>query len=241
MEPKEYKLYEKVKELFNHDAKFPLEWRDHGGEAMKRRCKLSSFHKSIALVAMIFLLISCAGPSVKRTEVDETIDLSGRWNDTDSRLVAEEMILDCLERPWLERYQTSNPGKAPTVIVATVKNRSYEHINTQVFIKDLERALINSGRVQFVASKDERIELRQEKADQQQGFTDPQTQKSIYKEVGADFMLQGSINAIKDEIKGKYVMLYQVNLELIELETNLKKWIGQKEIKKVVKRSRYTW
>jgi len=207
-----------------------------------RRCKLGNLYKMLALMVLTLLFTSCAsGPSVKRTDVDETIDLSGQWNDTDSRLVAEEMILDCLERPWLERYQTSHPGKTPTVIVATVKNRSYEHINTQVFIKDLERALINSGRVQFVTSQDERIELRQEKADQQQGFTDPETQKSMYKEVGADFMLQGSINAIKDEIKGKYVMLYQVNLELIELETNLKKWIGQKEIKKVVKRSRYTW
>ena len=151
------------------------------------------------------------------------------------------MILDCLERPWLERYQVRNPEKPPVVIVGTVKNRSYEHINTQVFIKDLERVLINSGRVQFVASKEERVELREEKADQQYGFTSPETQKSMYREIGADYMLQGSINAVKDEIKGKYVMLYQVNLELIDLESNLKAWIGQKEIKKLVKRSRYTW
>jgi uncharacterized protein (TIGR02722 family) len=208
---------------------------------MKLKCMFCSLHKSMSLMVMILLLISCAGPSVKRTEVDETIDLSGRWNDTDSRLVSEEMIADCLNRPWLQNYQAKSQGNMPTVIVGTVKNQSYEHINTQVFIKDLERALINSGRVRFVASKDERIELRQEKADQQQGFTDPGTQKSMYKEVGADYMLQGSINAIKDEIKGEYVMLYQVNLELVHLETNLKAWIGQKEIKKVVKRSRLSW
>ncbi len=213
----------------------------HGGAAM-RRCRLWKLYKCLLLGTLGFFLISCAtGPSVKRTGVDETIDLSGRWNDTDSRLVSEEIIEDCLSHPWLQRYQEQNQGKIPAVIVGGVKNRSYEHINTQVFIKDLERALINSGRVQFVASKDERVELREEKADQQYGFTDRETQKSMYKEVGADFMLQGSINAIKDEIKGKYVMLYQVNLELIELETNLKAWIGQKEIKKVVKRSRFTW
>ena len=200
-----------------------------------------SLPKKLLLVVVVLSFAGCAGPVVKRTEVDETIDLSGRWNDTDSRLVAEEMILDCLERPWLERYQTRHRGKQPVVIVGTVKNRSYEHINTQVFIKDLERALINSGRVQFVASKVEREELRQEKADQQIGFTAPETQKSMYREVGADYMLQGSINAIKDEIKGKYVMLYQVNLELIGLETHVKAWIGQKEIKKLVKRSRLTW
>jgi len=198
-------------------------------------------HKKLAVLVLIFLVTACAGPSVKRTEVDKTIDLSGQWNDTDSRLVAEEMILDCLERPWLQRYEARHPGKAPAVIVGTVKNRSHEHINTQVFIKDLERALINSGRVAFVASKDERVELREEKADQQYGFTSPESQKSISREVGAEYMLQGSINTIKDEIKGKYVMLYQVNLELIELESHLKAWIGQKEIKKYVKRSRFTF
>jgi uncharacterized protein (TIGR02722 family) len=201
----------------------------------------SSLGKILMVLLLVLLLGGCAGPSVERTEVDEVIDLSGGWNDTDSRLVAEEMILDCLERPWLDRFTARDPGKAPTVIVGTVKNRSYEHINTQVFTKDLERALINSGRVQFLASKEERLELREEKADQQYGFTSPETQKSMYKEVGADYMLQGSINAVKDEVKGKYVMLYQVNLELIDLETHLKAWIGQKEIKIVVKRSRYTW
>lgn len=200
-----------------------------------------SLHRRVLLLALVMLLGGCAGPVVKRTEVDKTIDLSGRWNDTDSRLVSEEMILDCLDRPWLGRYQAGHPGKQPVVIVGTVKNRSYEHINTQVFIKDLERALINSGRVNFVASKEERGELREEKADQQIGFTASETQKSMYREVGADYMLQGSINGVKDEIKGKYVMLYQVNLELIDLETHVKAWIGQKEIKKVVKRSRYTW
>ena len=198
-------------------------------------------YKKLLLFVLVLLLGACAGPSVKRTDVDEVIDLSGRWNDTDSRFVSEEMILDCMQRPWLDRFVARNPGKQPAVIVGTVKNRSYEHINTQVFIKDLERALINSGRVQFVASKDERLELREEKADQQYGFTSPETQKSMYKEVGADYMLQGSINSIKDEIKGKYVVLYQVNLELIDLETHLKAWIGQKEIKKLVKRGRYSW
>ena len=53
-------------------------------------------------------------------------------------------------------------------------------------------------------------------------------------------MLKGSINSIKDEIKGKYVILYQVNLELIDLTNNQKVWIGEKEIKKFVKRSKFS-
>ncbi|MBW1741365.1 MAG: penicillin-binding protein activator LpoB [Deltaproteobacteria bacterium] len=194
---------------------------------------------SILCVAMVFILGCAAAPEVRRTHVDEIIDLSGRWNDTDSRLVAEEMIKDGLSRPWLSRFKTKHGGRNPVVIVGTVLNRSHEHINTQVFIKNLERALINSGEVDFVASKDERRELREEKADMLKGFTSAETVKSISEETGADFMLQGSVNSVKDQIKGKYVILYQVNLELIHLETNKKVWIGEKQIKKFVKRPKY--
>lgn len=190
------------------------------------------------LIAAV-LILGCAGPKVKRTEVDETIDLSGRWNDTDSRLVAEEMIHDCLGRPWLKQYKAEHGGKNPVVIVGTVLNRSHEHINTQVFVKNLERALINSGQVDFVASREERKELREEKADMLKGFTDEETAKSISKETGADFMLKGTMNSVKDEIKGRYVIFYQANLELIHLETNKKAWIGEKQIKKYVKRAKY--
>ena len=187
-----------------------------------------------------FMMAACAsGPVVKRKEVDETIDLSGRWNDTDSRMVAEEMIKDSLGRPWMARFSQKHGGKVPVVIVGTVRNRSHEHINTQIFTKNLERELINSGLVDFVASKSERKELREEKKDQASGYTSTKTTKSLTEEIGADFMLQGSINSIKDSIKGKYVILYQVNLELIEIETNRKVWIGEKQIKKLVKRSKH--
>ena len=148
------------------------------------------------------------------------------------------MINDCLNRPWLADFQ-SHKGKKPSVIVGTVVNRSDEHINTQVFVKDLERALINSGFVDFVASRDERGELRKERADMQLGFTSAETAKAMGREIGADFMLKGTLNSIRDQITGQYVILYQVNLEIHDLETNRKVWIGQKKLKKVVSRSRW--
>ena len=121
----------------------------------------------ILVIALVFY--GCASaPKVERKEVDTTIDLSGRWNETDSRLASEEMIADCLNRPWLIRYETRSGGKSPTVIVGRVKNRSHEHINVQTFVKDLERALINSGRVQFVASSTEREGVREERLDMAQ-------------------------------------------------------------------------
>lgn len=196
----------------------------------------------MAIVGLLTLAIGCAtGPKVTRMDIEESVDLSGRWNDTDSRMVSEAMINDCLGRPWLNRFFQAHRGAPPVVIVQSVRNRSHEHINTQLFTKDLERAFVNSGMVDVVASKEERQELREERTEHTLGFTSPETSKSFGKEIGADFAMQGWINTIKDQIKGKYVIYYQVNLELIDLETNRKTWIGEKKIKKLVERPSLAW
>lgn len=199
--------------------------------------KAKNFIIFAGVVFVAGALFGCSSIKVKRTAIDKTIDLSGKWNDSDSRFVSEEMIKDCLSRPWVNDFNIKQ-GKAPVVIVGTVLNRTSEHIDSVIFTSDLERELTNSGKIKFVATKDARQELREEKQDQQD-FSSKQTVKLQKEETGADFMVQGTINAVKDEISGKYVILYQVNLELVNLTTNEKVWIGQKELKKVVSRKAF--
>lgn len=176
------------------------------------------------------------GTRVSRVDVSEVTDLSGRWNDTDSRLVSEEMVQDALNRAWIDQFQKKQ-GKEPTVIVGNVVNRSHEHINMQTFIKDLERGLINSGRVSFVAAKGEREEIRGERLDQAKHSTG-ETAKGAGKEIGADYMMLGSIDTILDEADGVKAMFYQVNLEMIDMADNRKVWVGQKKIKKIISKDR---
>ncbi len=184
------------------------------------------------------LLVSCATTKVDRIAVDETVDISGNWNDSDSRMVSEEMIADVLSRSWLDVFKATHRGQAPTVIVGTVRNRSDEHINTRTFVKDLERSLINSGQVEFVASQGEREEVREERKDQA-AHSSEATAKEEGQEIGADFMLQGSINTITDRLEDRQVKYYQVNLEMTNIETHKKVWIGEKKIKKLVEKSRF--
>jgi uncharacterized protein (TIGR02722 family) len=197
----------------------------------------------IVMFVIVFVGLGngCAtGPKINRVESDTTMDVSGKWNDTDSRLVAQEMINDCLNRAWVDNFQARNNQQVPSVIVGSVKNRSHEHINVQTFVKNLERSLINSGRVQFVASSGERGQIRLEREDQARHASD-ETMKGPGQEQGADFMLIGTINTIRDEVKGTAVMYYQVNLELVSLSNNIKAWIGEKQIKKVITRSKMGW
>jgi len=189
----------------------------------------------IAALGAVLTLSAC-GTSVKRMDANETVDVSGHWNDTDSRLVAQEMISDCLSRPWLSSAQ-SDLGKNPTVIVGTVRNQSSEHIATDTFVEDLQRELINPGKVNFVASKGERGEVREERADQDTHSSED-TRTANGQETGANFMLSGAINSIVDQEGGKAVVFYQTNLKLLNMKTHQIVWNGQKKIKKFVERSR---
>jgi penicillin-binding protein activator len=188
----------------------------------------------VTLSAVLVFGLAACNPKVSRVDSNAVTDLSGNWNDTDSRLVAEEMIQDVLARPWISRFNKDH-GKVPTVIVGTVRNLSHEHINTRTFISDLEKSLINSGEVEFVASASERSEIRDERKDQDLNAKE-ETRKAMGQETGADFMLQGSINTIVDAVKGEQARFYQVDLQLIDLESNRKVWVGQKKIKKTVEK-----
>ncbi len=193
----------------------------------------SQHNKLLSVFVLLFLLAGC-NPTVTRVDSDSVTDLSGNWNDTDSRLVAQEMIQDVLSRNWINKFNRSK-GKAPTVIVGSIRNLSHEHINTRTFIADIERELINSGEVEFVASATERGEIRDEVKDQDLNASED-TRKVLGQEVGADFMLQGAINTIVDAVSDEQARFYQVDLNLIQLGSNRKVWVGQKKIKKTVEK-----
>lgn len=185
-------------------------------------------------IGLLVGLSACA-TKVERMSADTSKDLSGNWNDTDSRLVAEEMIRDVLSRPWLDNF-VKDKKHPPSVIVGTVRNKSHEHINVATFVGDMEKDLINSGQVEFVASKDERAEIRDERTDQDTNASD-KSRKEMGKEIGADYMLQGTINTILDTEGKSQVRFYQIDLTLISLADNKKAWVGQKKIKKLVEKA----
>ena len=184
------------------------------------------------VVLTIALINGCANRKITRVDPNETIDLSGRWNDSDSRLVSEEMIGDLLTSAWIPRYLKAN-DKRPVVVVGLVENKSHEHINSETFIKDVEKAIIRDGNIRLVVAGEKRNKLRKERAEQQD-YASPETTKKWGKELGADFILQGTINSIVDSYKKQKVVTYQIDLQLTNIETNEVVWMGDKKIKKQI-------
>ena len=192
----------------------------------------------VAVLAVVLVGVAACGAETKVTRVDTGVvtDLSGRWNDTDSRMVAESMVKEALDLPWLNNFSQSK-RRQPVVVVGTVLNNSHEHINVQTFVADLERELTNSQKVTFVAGKNEREEVRTERKEQAM-YAREDTQKAPGKELGADYIMKGTIATILDEADGTKAMFYQVDLQMVDLESNAKVWFGQKKIKKVIEKKR---
>ena len=192
-------------------------------------------------VTLLAVLVSGCSRHVTRVAPEQAFDLSGRWNDVDSRLVADTLIRQSFAaagQNWALRHAQRNGGTVPTVIVGTIRNRSMEHVPVSTFVKDLERAYVNSGLVRVVAAPGERLEVRAERVDQQEHAA-ANTRARLGKETGADYMLQGEIESIEDRERGKSVVFYQVDLALVDLESNAKVWVGQHKIKKFIERPRF--
>ena len=128
--------------------------------------------KSIFTIFTLALFLGLASCSHKVSRIDpaETPDINGSWNNTDSRLTAEEMITQSLTDKWLSDY-VQTKGKKPVVIVGMITNKSHEHIEAETFMKDLEKSFITTTKVGLVQSGKKREEMRSEKADQQTNAT----------------------------------------------------------------------
>jgi len=195
---------------------------------------------SLLLLTIALLALGCGSSrQVERLDPNSTTDLSGKWNETDARLVAEEMIDDCVKRSWLTNFVAA-AGEMPVVTVGNIRNKTSEHIDTEIFTTDFERELINSGKVRFVAAPTERNDVREERMDQDY-WASSETRKQLREEIGADFILLGAVKTITDQIEGKSTVFYQTDLELINVETSEKVWIGTKKIKKGISQGKVDW
>lgn len=171
----------------------------------------------------------------------QTTDSSGRWNETDAKRVADEMMGGMLEGAWLQRWAQEHDGP-PAVVVGPIQNETMQHIDQQIFIKDIARNLVNADSVQFVEGTEVREVVRSTRCGEPLTSVEMVPEKGeMAREKGADFMVHGTIRStVQDTLEDdRASMFYTVNLELLNLEANEKAWLSETEIKKIVDRQKF--
>ena len=199
---------------------------------------------SVMMVCLLLILGACSStPSVNRISPGTLVDLSGRWNDSDVRMVCESLISDCLNSPqvaqFVEQYSSRNGGRLPACLVGNFKNDSSEHIDTSIITINMEGVIVRSGKLDFVAGGGTRQEIRTERQDQQE-YASEATASALGYEIGAALLLTGSVKSMVDRAGNTTVRSYFVNAEMTNIETNTRIWMGNNnEIKKVIRQSNY--
>lgn len=194
---------------------------------------------AITLMTVVVLISCSSGINVSRIDSSKKIDLSGNWNDTDIQIVTKALIDSSLKSNWIDQFRARN-GKNPTVVIGTIINRSSEHIDTAIIAKRFEMALINTNRVDMVADIELRDQVRQER-EEQQYYASEESSVALGKELGANFLLQGSVRTVVDQVSGRSVRTYYISAELIDIETSRKIWVGEESVRKMITQPKYRW
>lgn len=195
--------------------------------------KPSHLIASLAAVAALALVTGC-GTEVQRVDETQAIDLSGSWNDTDSRLVAEEMIKDSLQRPWADEF-IAKQNRKPVVRVRRILIRAEEVINPTIMTDSIVQELVNSGKVRAVAEEALVDQARNERVDQEKQAS-AESRKQSFQELGADYVLTGTIESQLDQEGSKAVKFYKATFKLVDVTTQEIAWQRSKSVKKLVKR-----
>ncbi|HCW07644.1 MAG TPA: penicillin-binding protein activator LpoB [Cytophagales bacterium] len=168
----------------------------------------------ISILFAALLLFGCAR-SVSRVDPNKNIDLSGRWNDSDSRLVSQKMIDGLLSSDKFKEYSKAI-NKKPSIIVGLIRNKTSEHIDADNYVKKIELAIYNSGFADLVESDSFRDKLREERAEQQD-FSSSTSASKWGKEQGANLMLFGEMTSETDVYNNKKVVNYITTLFLTDI------------------------
>lgn len=189
--------------------------------------------QKFSLIIILVVLCSACSRTVTRVDPSQQVDLSGRWNDTDSRTVADKMIYDLFDSETFKNY-AKQLGRKPVIVVGPIRNKTSEHIDADNYVKKFEVVIHNSAIAEIVESGEFRDKLRTERSEQQD-FASSVTAKQFGKEIGADLMLFGEMTSETDTYNKKRVVNYVTTLFLTDIETSKRIWYGQDEIKKIVK------
>ncbi|MNL29042.1 hypothetical protein D3C87_1507140 [compost metagenome] len=136
----------------------------------------------------------------------------------------------------LMKHPSIAAAKAPpTVMVTGLQNKTSEHIDTQSIMDMVRVELMRTGKVGFI-DKEARQDISDEYNYQNSGMVSGETKKGPGGQVGADFIINGRLDSIVQEVGKDKSVYYKLTLNLTNLKSSMIVWSDQKQIRKTFKK-----
>lgn len=181
-------------------------------------------------------LTACGPRAFVKGEYDKDVEstnlLNDQWSETDMQKAVKDLVASAIAHPSIAGAKTP-----PIVIVTRLQNKTSEHIETQSITDMITVELMKSGKTQFVDAA-AREDIAKEYEYQDSGMVSKETKKGKGKQVGADFILNGRIDSIVQEVGKDKTIYYKVTLNMTNLSTSLIVWTDHKQMRKVYRKKR---
>jgi uncharacterized protein (TIGR02722 family) len=185
-------------------------------------------------VTLAFLAMTSCGPKAfvkgNYDDVNRENLLNDQWSETDMQKAVQDLVASLMNSAAIAQAK-----KMPIVMVSNLQNKTSEHIDTQSIMDMVRVELMKSGKVGFI-DKEARQDIADEYNYQNSGMVSQDTKKGPGGQVGADFMINGRLDSIVQEVGKDKSVYYKLTLNLTNIKSSMITWSDQKQIRKNFKK-----
>jgi penicillin-binding protein activator len=184
---------------------------------------------TIMIFSALLTMAGCAS-STKSLNPEDDLHYDASYDFSDKK-----QIVDRLVTPLLSATQFFPVQVKPVLIVYPVVNETSEHISTAGITDDIRMKLLNSGKIRFI-NEQQRANIQMETGYQNQGYVDPALRVEQGRQLGADYILSGTLRSIKKNqpkqwrLYKKERIYYSLDLALTDLKTGEIVYADQAEL-----------
>jgi len=191
--------------------------------------------KKLILAILGLTLTACGPKAFVKGDYDQNVEstnlLNDQWSETDMQVAVKDLVNSAITHPSIAQAK-----RPPVVMVTKLQNKTSEHIDTQSITDMVSTELMRGGKVSFV-DKAAREDMAEEYQYQEENAS-RETKKAKGGQTGADFILNGRLDSIVQEVGKDKTVYYKISLNMTNLKTGLIVWSDYKQIRKIFKKKR---
>ena len=185
---------------------------------------------SLLALATASSMTGCAmfRASTQNVDVTQEKHMGADYDFSDMRNVSESVAAELMGSEFLAKNSTP-----PIFVIAGVENRTSSYVDTKGLTDKIRTSMIRANKGQFV-NESRREDLLKEQGYQAANAT-PETQAAVGRQLGAKYMISGSLMEMKDKspkqvrISKQKLRYYKLTMEVTDLETGLISWTTEQE------------
>lgn len=189
---------------------------------------------STVLVLVGLSLASCGPKAFVNGEYDNNVErtnlMTDEWSESDMQETVKALVASLMAHPIVAKSKTR-----PVVMVTQLQNKTSEHIDTQSIMDMVRVELMRTGKLAFI-DKEARADIDDEYNYQNSGRVSDETKKGPGGQTGADFIVNGRLDSIIQEVGKNKSVYYKITLNLTSIKSGMIEWTDQKQIRKLYKK-----